>query len=98
MQHSDTRFKLESVEVAGILSTYKAYRVTLTGGRIGYVRDFTAQPTHPSFAYQFNVSTSLSGPGTEWRGGFKNVDLALAALENVARTTYDALAQCEFKR
>lgn len=46
----------------------------------------------------FNVSTSLSGPGTEWRGGFKNVDLALAALENVARTTYDALAQCEFKR
>ena len=66
----------------------------LTGGRIGYIRDYTVSPKHPSFAFQFNIGDA---PGTDWHGGFNNIDSALSALEAVARKTYDALAQCEFK-
>jgi len=94
MQPSDTRFKLERVENMFSLTSCPVYKVTLTGGRIGYIRDYTVSPKNPSFAFQFNVS---AGPGTDWRGGFKELDSALTALEAVARQTYDALAQCEFK-
>lgn len=95
MQHSDARFRLEQVKVHGEkLWVAPVCRVLLTGGRIGYLRNYTVSPKHPSFAIQFNV---LSDYTNDWKAGFKDIDTALSALEALARQAYDALAQCEFK-
>jgi hypothetical protein len=91
MKHSDVRFLLTPVYD----SITPTWSVRLTGGRIGYVHDYSKDAKHPDFSIQFNTDEAMP-PGDRWAGKCKSIDAALSALEKVARDIYNVLALCDF--